>query len=313
MNRLALTASLALAALCTSSCDDVVEAFHDSERYREDFHYTRDLRPGGRFSLDNFNGPVEVMAWEKDSVDISGTKYANDESLLKAMRIEISSSPDSISIRTTRPTPTRGRSGARYVIRVPSRVVIDQLRTSNASVRVEGIEGQARLQTSNGSGRVFRIKGPVEVLTSNARVEVENVQGDVRVKTSNGPVRVTDVQGTLEADTSNSGITARVTAPKPNSRIKLDTSNGPIELSLDAFRSNDIVADTSNSSITLRLPGEVSANIIAETSHGSITTDYAVQARRVSKTHLDGSIGSGGPTVHLDTSNGNIRIVRLTR
>src|SRR5574342_137158 len=121
--------TLALAALgllpFQLACD--FESFADSsDRYREDFQYSYDLKPGGRLSVENFNGPVEVMSWEKDSVQITGTKYAARQEDLQAMKIDIQADPTSVRIRTVRPHE-RGNMGAKYFIRVPRRVELERL------------------------------------------------------------------------------------------------------------------------------------------------------------------------------------------
>ena len=70
-------------------------------------------------------------------------------------------------------------------------------------------------------------------------------------------------------------------------------------------------AHTSNSGITLHLPGEVNARLSAGTSNGSISTDFEMRLRgEISKHHIEGSIGNGGPLLDLSTSNGPIRILR---
>jgi hypothetical protein len=70
-------------------------------------------------------------------------------------------------------------------------------------------------------------------------------------------------------------------------------------------------AHTSNSSITLHLPGEVNASLSAGTSNSSIVSDFEMRTRgEISKHHIAGSIGNGGPLIDLSTSNGQIRILR---
>src|SRR5258708_4940788 len=80
----------------------------DSNRYREDFHYTYPQTSGGRLVLDNFNGSVEITGWDQNTVDISGTKYAESQTLLNEIRIEASSSGNAVRIKTTRPDPHHG-------------------------------------------------------------------------------------------------------------------------------------------------------------------------------------------------------------
>lgn len=60
----------------------------------------------------------------------------------------------------------------------------------------------------------------------------------------------------------------------------------------------------------MRLPEPVNANVHASTSNGSINTDYEVTTSRISKNVLEGRIGSGGPSIDLETSNGSIRLLK---
>src|SRR5215217_8107740 len=77
-------------------------------RVTEDFSYNYTLKPGGRLSIENSNGSVEITGWDKDTVDITGTKYASNDDLLKSLKIDIQHDSESVSIRTIRPSGIRG-------------------------------------------------------------------------------------------------------------------------------------------------------------------------------------------------------------
>src|SRR5258708_39099069 len=101
---------IAAASLALVSCDEM-DGFGFSgysQRFKEDFHNTYPLKAGGKISLENMNGSVEITGWEKDSVDIIGTKYAASESLLKSLRIDIVAAGGLGSIRTIYPSRARG-------------------------------------------------------------------------------------------------------------------------------------------------------------------------------------------------------------
>ena len=91
MRNLLLALSLG-AAFGLSGCD--IEDWNSSDRFKEDFAHNYPMKPGGRLYLENFNGSVEVRGWEKDTIDITGTKYAATEDLLKELKIDISATPD---------------------------------------------------------------------------------------------------------------------------------------------------------------------------------------------------------------------------
>ncbi len=282
--------TLSLAGLM--GCD--MAEFGDSNRFQEDFHHTYPMKAGGRLYLENFNCSLEISGWDQDTVDISGTKYASTEQGLSALKVDIVTSGDSIRIRTVRPFERRGNMGARYVIRVPRRTSLDRIQSSNGRIRVVDVGAQARLETSNGS------------------VEVTNAAGPVTVRTSNGSVRASEIRGGFEANTSNGSIHVSLAKVEESRPVRLHTSNGSVELSVEDLRNNDVVVSTSNASITVRLPDSVSANVKAYTSNASITNQFDSSFKgRSSKTSLEGTIGAGGPLLDLSTSNGGIKLLRM--
>ncbi|MDX2153176.1 MAG: hypothetical protein SFV54_20700 [Bryobacteraceae bacterium] len=310
MSRLAVYALAAGVSLALAGCD--IEDWGDMSRFKEDFSYSYPLKSGGKVSLESFNGSVEVIGWEKDSIQITGTKYAASEELLQAIKIDISAAPDAVRIRTFRPMERRGNLGAKYVLRVPARVELERIESSNGGVRIEGLTGPVRLKTSNGGVKIWKLKGPLEAATSNGGIEVTEFEGSAVLRSSNGGIRAEGVRGHFEATTSNASIDARLSSIESGRPVKLDTSNGPITVTLEEVKGNDIIADTSNSSITVKLPSAAGAQARASTSNGNIQTDFDVSVRGTqSKNRLEGAIGGGGPLLDLTTSNGNIRIHRL--
>ena len=297
------------ALLGLTGCD--LEDF-GGPRYNQDFHYSYPLKEGGRLSLDTFNGAVEVSVWDQDTVDVSGTKYGPSQAAADALRIYVADSPGSVAIRVVRPSDFRGGRGARFRVKVPRKTVLDTISTTNGAIQVFGGAGPARLRTSNGAIRVDGVDGDVESRTSNGSVEVNGVAGEVVAHTSNGRIRVDNVRGGLQATTSNGGITALV-APNQDVRpIRLESSNGGIDLTLPANITSGVRANTSNAGITLHMPGPVNARVAARTSNASVSSDFEVRVEgELNKNHMEGVIGNGGPLLDLSTSNGAIRFLRM--
>jgi DUF4097 and DUF4098 domain-containing protein YvlB len=297
-------------AIFLAGCEDFDINIGSSDRYREDFHFSYPLSTGGSLRLDNFNGAVEISGWDKNTVDIDGTKYASTEYRLKEIKIDIAPSAGSITIRTLPPLDHRGNAGARYTIHVPRKTELAGIVSSNAAIRVEDVEGNAHLRTSNGSVHATRLTGPLEVQTSNGSVEVTEITGDTTLRSSNGSIRAEVSKGRFAAITSNSSITVHLKGTD-TSPVHLDSNNGHIELTMDAAR--EVRASTSNSSITVRLPADIGASVDAHTSNSSITCDFdiSVHGGEISKHRLEGTIGKGGPLLDLGTSNGSIKILRL--
>jgi hypothetical protein len=280
------------------------------DHYREDFHFSYPLSAGGRIELEGFNGSVDIVGWDKDLVEIDGTKYAGSEERMKQIKIDIVPAADSIAIRTTRPMERFGNAGVKYSLHVPRHAELATIVSSNGAIRVESIEGRARLKTSNGGIHASGIHGPLDAQTSNGTIDLSDVVGDTIVRTSNGSVRAEVKKGNFDAHTTNGSITARLL--ESDSRpVRLESSNGHIEVTMDAAR--EVHASTSNSSITVRMPGSIGARVDAHTTNASITSDFdvSVHGGMISKHRLEGTIGSGGPMLDLGTSNGGIKLVRF--
>jgi DUF4097 and DUF4098 domain-containing protein YvlB len=242
--------------------------------------------------VENFNGSVEISGWDQNSVDVSGTKYADSESRLRDVRIDISNQRNGVQIRTLRPDRDHSHTGAKYVIRVPRQTELERIHSSNGSMRVENIDGNMTLHTSNGSVHLSDIHGNVEANSSNGSVEVRKVEGRMSFETSNGSVRAENVHGGIHAH----------------------TSNGSLDLELETPQIGDLTASTSNGGITVHLPPSTNATISAHTSgHDRIYSDFDVTVHgSLSASRLEGTLGGGGPRIELSTSNGNIRLARST-
>jgi DUF4097 and DUF4098 domain-containing protein YvlB len=281
-------------------------------RYNQDFHYSYPLKEGGRLSLDTFNGAVDVSTWDQATVDVSGTKYGPSQAAADALRIDIVDTPGSVSIRVARPSDFRGGRGARFQVKIPRKTVLDEITTSNGAIQVLGGAGPARLRTSNGAIHVDAADGDVDVRTSNGSVEVTDVAGEVVAHTSNGRIRLDNVHGGLQAETSNGSITAIVASNQDVRPVRLESSNGGIDLTLPPNLASGVRASTSNAGITLHMAGPVNARVSARTSNASVSSDFQVRVEgELNKNHMEGVMGNGGPLLDLSTSNGSIRFLRM--
>jgi DUF4097 and DUF4098 domain-containing protein YvlB len=260
---------------------------------KEELHYSYPAQSGGTLTVASLNGPVEITAWDQNTIDITATKYAETQDLLPQIKIDIAVSAGSVQVKTIPPDGAKN-VGVKYVIKVPRRTELAEIRSSNGPIRVTEVEGAANLQTSNGPVHVSKTHGKLDIKTSNGPVNLDQIEGETNVHTSNGPVHA-DLAGT------NGGP------------VTLMTSNGPVDLKLAQANQSAIKASTSNGPITLHMPAAAGASLKAQTSsRNQIKSDFEVRKEGDnSPSHLQGVVGIGGPTVDLTTSNGPIRLLKL--
>jgi hypothetical protein len=271
------TVLLACLSLTLVGCD--FEDFDSGNRVEADFHYNFPLNPGGSVSVDTFNGAIEISGWDQNSVDISGTKYANTAPLRDAIKIDATHNDTSVSVHAVRPYDSHGNMGARFVIHVPKKVNLERIVSSNGKIEIRAVTGTANLRTSNGAIEAEQIDGPLDASTSNGHITIQE-----------------------EMSSGRSPIHAR-------------TSNGPINITAERPINSDLHASTSNGAITVHMPSDTAARVRASTSNSPITCDFEITSQgRMDKHHLEGTInrpGGNAPMIDLSTSNGHIRLAKL--
>jgi DUF4097 and DUF4098 domain-containing protein YvlB len=303
-----LATALLAGALVLTGCDVDIDDLGGA-REEEPFHHSFDFKPGSRLLLENYNGSVEISAWNQPKIEIDGARFANTRERLEQVRVDISRGAESIAIRTVPPPDRSGNSGARFTIRVPEEVVLELIKSTNGSVRVNGTRGAAVLRTTNGAVRVASVSGNVNASSTNGSIECLSVKGAVDVRTTNGRVKIESVEGPIDASTTNGSISAEMTRSTDDRKLRFSTTNGSISLRLPAGLRNDIRASTSNGAIDVNLPASAAFHVNARTNGASIRSEFDVKGD-ISKKSIEGVVGSGGPLLDLSTSNGSISLQR---
>lgn len=183
------------------------------------------------------------------------------------------------------PPTVRNHTSVAFEVVVPVLADVD-IDTSNGDVIVRGIEGEMLLDTSNGSIDVRDATGLVNADTSNGRVDVERFVGTLVVETSNGAIDIEDVEASVNARTSNGRIDFSGTLVGDTHSLR--TSNGSIEVDVDATESINFDASTSTGVIRSNLAlagdtdgrdwnavlnGPATKTLTIRTSNGTINID----------------------------------------
>lgn len=276
-----LLISLASAAGCTAP------PFVGGEA-KEVVNLTVPVPPGTALSVRNLNGDVGVAPWNGSAARVEAilqTVYGEEE-LARANIVVREGNP--LIIETVHES-----SGVRVStdeeIAVPPGIEVVSVETTNGGIVASGVELTAA-RASNGRIAIADTTGDLTAATSNGAIDVRAVEGYVTLATSNGGIAVTGVRGIDALTTSNGDITAGIAAVR-----------------------GDVAITTSNADIRLAITPEINVTIIAGTSGGAITvTDLPLALRQSSATNLAGTSGSGGPTITVLTSNGDIVLSALS-
>lgn len=148
-----------------------------------------------------------------------------------------------------------------------------------------------RMSTKNNDVTVqFTVKVPAGVRfigrTVNGEITAKGLRADVEAYTVNGSI-----------DVSTRGM------------ARAGTVNGSIEVVMGTSMSEALEFETVNGGITLTVPAGAGAELNASTVNGDISTDFPLTVRgKFNRRKVTGTIGRGGPQLHMNTVNGDIRL-----
>jgi DUF4097 and DUF4098 domain-containing protein YvlB len=203
--------TLALSLLATAASAKVTEKFTQS--------YPLDAN--GSIQLENVNGSVEIVGWDKNEVSLEAEKTARDQEGLDRMHLKIESSSRRLSIKTEYEKKWKFwetmNAQVHYKLKIPSGATLD-VDVVNSGIHVTGVKGGVDLEAVNGG------------------IEAEDLTGSGSFETVNGSIRVT--YATMPA----------------GGRIELETVNGSCKLILPSNAAFDLDADTVNGRINCDFP-----------------------------------------------------------
>lgn len=186
----------------------------------EEKSFSFQLNDGGRISVDNVNGNIDVTGHSGNAVEIVATKKAGTQEYLDGLEIVIDADEDQIRIETKHPKNDgmfgwfKDTSGSvSYEMRVPESAELDTLDTVNGDINIRG------------------------------------VYGDVVADTVNGDVEAEGLRGSFNGDTVNGTVFASFDRVGEGQRIVGDTVNGRITFELPEDASADVRVETVNGNI----------------------------------------------------------------
>jgi DUF4097 and DUF4098 domain-containing protein YvlB len=161
-----------------------------------------------------------------------------------------------------------GNRSLRIEIEVPQEIALD-LSSSDGSIHISSVKGDARLATSDGSVRVENFEGSLHGHTSDGSIEIGGRFEQLDLSTSDGHIRADIWKGSHMTGEWN-----------------LRSSDGSINVGVPDDLGAYIDASTGDGHLDLQLPIEVSG--------------------RLDRHMVHGKLHGGGPVFRVHTSDGSI-------
>lgn len=269
---------------------------------------TRPLAADGTVSIDNGAGSIQVIAWDKPEVQVTGMQPAG----AKPPVIESSAGRFSLRIRAKQErcwlvvACSTTLLPLRLLVRVPRGVQLD-LHSVSADASVQGLRG-GRLDFDSVSGsvtlsdatlsaaRLHSVSGSLHVDAAVARLEANSVSGTLRGDTGCAQVQATTVSGDI--DLTCGSVT----------QARLKSISGTLRLTLSALApGGSLSLNSVSGDAHLKLPVQLSARLDASSLSGSIAG--ALPAGVTVREHsVRGIYGAGAGAIHVETLSGDIRL-----
>ena len=264
----------------------------------------RPLDPRGRVEIDNLKGRVEVRAWDRQEVRVTGSLGDGVEKLV------IDGDRDELRIEVKYPNRSRNTEPTMLVVQVPLQAELE-IETVSADIDVHGVAPrELSLQSvsgdivANGAPRrasVESVSGDVNLTFNSSEVEASTVSGDLVVAGRlTGKASVETVSGDLRFDSRGERLR----------KFSAGSVSGNIAARLALAEAGEIRMESVSGDLGLDLPKDLSAEVTGESFSGDLSAPRAKIQREDfgpgSSFHQ--RYGDGKGEIRLETFSGDARL-----
>ena len=262
---------------------------------------TRPLDPRGRVEIDNLKGRVEVRAWDRPEVKITGSLGAGVE------KLSVEGDRGALHIEVKYPNRANNTEPTVLVVQVPLQADLE-ISTVSANIDVHGVAPR-ELSLESVSGDIVANGAP-------RRAAVESVSGDVVLTFNSGDVEASAVSGDL---TLNGRLNGEVSVETVSGNMRVDSrgerlrrlsacsGSGDAELRAALAPDGEISMESVSGDLTLIAPRDLSAKVSGESFSGDLNAPGAKIEREEfgpgSSFHT--RYGAGKGEVRIETFSGD--------
>jgi DUF4097 and DUF4098 domain-containing protein YvlB len=262
---------------------------------------SRPLDPRGRVEIDNLKGRVEVRAWDRPEVKITGSLGAGVE------KFSVEGDERSLRIEVKYPNRARNTEPTMLIVQVPLQAELE-VSTVSADIDVHGVAPR-ELSLESVSGDISANGAP-------RRASVESVSGDLALTFNSGDVEASAVSGDLTLGGRLTGEVAVETVSgnmrvdskgERLRRLSVETVSGDADLKVALLPDGEISMESVSGDLTLTVPRDLSALVTGESFSGDLSAPGAKIEREEfgpgSSFHT--RYGAGKGEVRIETFSGD--------
>jgi hypothetical protein len=133
---------------------------------------------------------------------------------------------------------------------------------------------------------------------------------DLALKAHNGGISIADVRGNIRFEATNGGVNLK----NLGGDVEGTTKNGGLNITLAGNRwdGTKLDARTTNGGVNISMPASYNAHFESATTNGHVNANIDMTVRgEIGGKKLSTDIGAGGPTIHVETTNGGINLKKI--
>ena len=215
---------------------------------------TYTLGSGATFSIKGMNGNVEIEGWDEAEAEVKVIKRGGSVEQRKTVQVKSAYNKDQLSFQTS---PIGGGEDVEvlYEVKLPRGLRQVEIKTVNATVKVEKMAAALEVKSQNGSIDLQEMSGPTVIKLVNGQIKADyegvKLEGTQELSTVNGRIEVQlddDTNAELDAKTVSGSIELdgdfgfrvekKIVGQHASGRIgsggemlSIGTVNGPIKIS----------------------------------------------------------------------------------
>lgn len=268
-----------------------------------------DATPTARVSISNIAGTVNVIAWDRNEVQVSGRLGDG------AKPLAITGSNGDLEIKVepqggsgwfnwggdSKMAPTTlelhvPRAASLDVDVISAPLVIDGM--DGGSIQVNTVSGKARINARTPSLKVDSVSGGIEQAGHAEQAALQTVSGEILAPALGRSVELQTISGRIQA---NGG---------PWQKLTLSTVSGDVQLTGALAAGGSIGIDSMSGDVQLQLPANTSASLHASSFSGDLRSDFGTpkEPEHGPGSSLDVRLGAGAGKVNIETFSGDLRV-----
>jgi hypothetical protein len=265
--------------------------------------------PTAHISISNIAGTVNVVAWDRNEVQVDGRLGDG------AKPLAITGSNGDLEIKVepqggsgwfnwggdSRMAPTTlelhvPKAASLDVNVISAPLVIDGM--DGGSIEVNTVSGKARINARTPSLKVDSVSGGIEQAGHAGQAELQTVSGEILAPALGSSVDLQTISGRIQASGG------------PWQKLTLSTVSGDVQLSGGLASGGSIGIDSMSGDVQLQLPANTSGTLHTSSFSGDLRSDFGTptEPEHGPGSSLDVRLGDGHGKINVETFSGDLRV-----